>query len=188
MLTGIVGFGGFFAVYTYISPTLTDVTGLPLGSVPVVLGLYGVGMVIGNLLGGRLADWSVRGSIYIATSAMVVFMTTFGLVSPYPVPALIMVFILGMTGSILIPGLQALLMDSAPEAQSLAASLNHAALNVANALGAALGAAVVGLGLGYQAPAFVGAALAFLGLLLALAAGRGSHSARSGPRRTALAV
>ena len=99
-----------------------------------------------------------------------------------------MVFVLGMTGSILIPGLQALLMDSAPEAQSLAASLNHAALNVANALGAALGAAVVGLGLGYQAPAFVGAALAFLGLLLALAAGRGSHSARSGPRRTALAV
>lgn len=185
VLTGIVGFGGFFAVYTYISPTLTDVTGLPIGAVPLVLGLYGVGMVIGNLAGGRLADWSVRGSIYIATSAMVVFMTTFGLVSPYPAPALILVFILGMTGSILIPGLQALLMDSAPKAQSLAASLNHSALNVANALGAALGAMVIGLGLGYQAPAFLGAALAFLGLLLALAAGRKSRSRRDRPGRSA---
>lgn len=168
MATGIIGFGGFFAVYSYISPTLTDVTGLPLTAVPLVLGLYGVGMVLGNVLGGRLADWSVRGSIYIATSAMVVFMSAFGLLSPYPVPALILVFVLGGTGSILVPSLQALLMDSAPKAQSLAASLNHSALNVANALGAALGAAVIKLGLGYQAPAFLGAGLALLGLALAL--------------------
>ncbi|MFB0833774.1 MFS transporter [Arthrobacter halodurans] len=175
MLTGVIGFGGFFAVYSYISPTLTDVTGLPIQSVPLVLGLYGVGMVIGNIAGGRLADWSVRGSIYIATSAMVVFMTAFGLLSPYPVPALILVFILGGTGSILVPGLQALLMDSAPKAQSLAASLNHSALNVANALGAALGAVVIGLGLGYRAPAFLGAGLALLGLLLALASGWGAR-------------
>ncbi|MDN5754715.1 MAG: hypothetical protein L0H32_03010, partial [Micrococcaceae bacterium] len=94
------------------------------------------------------------------------------ILSPYPVPALILVFILGGTGSILVPSLQALLMDSAPKAQSLAASLNHSALNVANALGAALGAVVIKLGFGYQAPAFLGAGLALLGLCLALLTAR----------------
>lgn len=171
MLTGIVGFGGFFAVYSYISPILTDVTGLPISAVPLVLGLYGVGMVVGSLIGGRLADWSVLGAIYVATTAMVVVMTVFGLVSTHAVPALILVFILGGTGSLLIPALQALLMDSAPHAQSLAASLNHSALNVANALGAALGAAVITAGWGYRAPSFLGAGLALIGLLLALATG-----------------
>ena len=171
MLTGIVGFGGFFAVYSYISPILTDVTGLRITVVPLVLGLYGVGMVVGSLAGGRLADWSVLGAIYVATAAMVVFMALFGVLSSYAVPTLILVFILGSTGSLLVPALQALLMDSAPHAQSLAASLNHSALNVANALGAALGAAVITAGFGYRAPAFLGAGLALLGLLLALGTG-----------------
>ena len=171
MLTGIVGFGGFFAVYSYISPILTGVTGLDIKTIPVVLGLYGVGMVAGSLIGGRLADWSVHGAIYVSMSAMVVFMVLFGLLSSYVVPTLIIMFILGATGSVLVPGLQALLMDSAPHAQSLAASLNHSALNVANALGAALGAAVIAAGFGYRAPAFLGAGLAVLGLLLALVTG-----------------
>lgn len=171
MLTGIVGFGGFFAVYSYISPILTDVTGLPITMVPLVLGLYGIGMVAGSLIGGRLADWSVLGAIYVATSAMVIFMAIFGLVATHAAPTLLLVFILGATGSLLVPALQALLMDSAPHAQSLAASLNHSALNVANALGAALGAAVITAGMGYRAPAFLGAGLALLGLLLALATG-----------------
>lgn len=171
MLTGIIGFGGFFAVYSYISPILTDVTGLSIKVVPLVLGLYGIGMVVGSLIGGRLADWSVMGAIYVATSAMVLFMALFGLVATHTAPTLILVFILGTTGSLLVPALQALLMDSAPHAQSLAASLNHSALNVANALGAALGAAVITAGLGYRAPAFLGAGLALLGLLLALATG-----------------
>jgi DHA1 family inner membrane transport protein len=171
MLTGIVGFGGFFAVYSYISPILTDVTGLPIGAVPLVLGLYGIGMVIGSVIGGRLADWSVLGAIYLSTAAMVVFMSIFGLVATQLIPTLILIFILGGTGSLLVPALQALLMDSAPRAQSLAASLNHSALNVANALGAALGAAVITAGFGYRAPAFLGAGLALVGLLLALATG-----------------
>ena len=169
MLTGIVGFGGFFAVYSYISPILTDVTGLDLKMIPVVLGIYGTGMVAGSVIGGRLADWSVHGAIFVSMSAMVVFMVLFGALASYLVPTVILMFVLGATGSVLVPGLQALLMDSAPHAQSLAASLNHSALNVANALGAALGAAVIAAGLGYRAPAFLGAGLAALGLLLALA-------------------
>ncbi|GHD05618.1 MFS transporter [Zhihengliuella salsuginis] len=169
--TGIVGFGGFFAVYSYISPILTDVTGLPIEVVPLVLGLYGLGMVVGNLVGGRLADWSVFGSLYISMTSLTIVMVVFGLVSPIPWLALIFVFIMGGVGSLLAPGLQSLLMDSAPKAQSLAASLNHSALNIANALGAALGAAVINAGLGYQAPAYVGAMLAVGGLVLALVSG-----------------
>lgn len=168
MATGIVGFGGFFAVYSYISPTLTDVTGMDIKLVPIALALYGVGMVVGSLIGGRLADWSVFGAIKLASVIMIVVMVVFGLVTSWLIPTFILVFIMGASGSLLIPSLQTLLMDSAPQAQSLAASLNHSALNVANALGAALGAAVITAGLGYRAPAFVGAVLAALGLLLAL--------------------
>lgn len=171
MLTGIVGFGGFFAVYSYISPILTGVTGLDIRTVPLVLGIYGIGMVAGSMVGGRLADWSVHGAIYVSMTMMVVFMLLFGLFSSFVVPTLIIMFVLGATGSLLVPGLQALLMDSAPHAQSLAASLNHSALNVANALGAALGAAVIASGLGYRAPSFLGAGLAVLGLGLALLTG-----------------
>ncbi|TLK52882.1 MFS transporter [Glutamicibacter sp. V16R2B1] len=168
MATGVVGFGGFFAVYSYISPTLTDVTGMDIGLVPIALALYGVGMVVGSLIGGRLADWSVFGAIKLTSVIMVVVMIIFGLVTSWLIPAFIMVFIMGATGSLLIPSLQTLLMDSAPHAQSLAASLNHSALNVANAMGAALGAAVISAGFGYRAPAFVGAILAALGLVLAV--------------------
>ncbi|WP_102159610.1 MFS transporter [Zhihengliuella halotolerans] len=171
LFTGIVGFGGFFAVYAYISPILTDVTGLPIKVVPLVLGLYGLGMVVGNLVGGRLADWSVFGSLYVSMASLTIVMVIFGFVSPIPWLALIFVFVMGGVGSLLAPGLQSLLMDSAPKAQSLAASLNHSALNIANALGAALGAAVINAGLGYQAPAYVGAMLGFGGLVLALIAG-----------------
>lgn len=167
MATGIVGFGGFFAVYSYISPTLTEETGLDIGLVPIALALYGLGMVVGSIIGGRLADWSVFGAIKLASLCMVGAMLAFALLSSWVVPTLITVFVLGSVGSLLIPSLQTLLMDSAPHAQSLAASLNHSALNVANAVGAALGAAVITAGLGYRAPAIVGAGLAALGLLLA---------------------
>ncbi|MCW4465779.1 MFS transporter [Glutamicibacter sp. MNS18] len=168
MATGVVGFGGFFAVYSYISPTLTTVTGMDIKLVPIALALYGVGMVVGSLIGGRLADWSVFGAIKLTSLIMIVVMVVFGLVTSWLIPAFIMVFVMGATGSLLIPSLQTLLMDSAPQAQSLAASLNHSALNVANALGAALGAAVITAGFGYRAPAFVGAVLAALGLVLAV--------------------
>ncbi|MBG6084453.1 MFS transporter [Zhihengliuella flava] len=171
LFTGIVGFGGFFAVYSYISPILTDVTGLPIEVVPLVLGLYGLGMVVGNLVGGRLADWSVLGSIYISMVSLIITMVLFGLVSSVPWLTLVFVFIMGGVGSLLAPGLQSLLMDSAPKAQSLAASLNHSALNIANAIGAALGGAVISLGWGYESTAYVGALLAVAGLVLALISG-----------------
>lgn len=178
MGTGIVGFGGFFAVYAYISPIMTDVAGLPLESMPFILALYGIGMVAGSILGGRLADWSVRGSVLAGLIVVILVQLAFWALAPYAVPILILTFVLGAAGSMLVPGLQTLLMDSAPGAQSLAASLNHSALNVANALGAALGGVVLQTELGLRGTALAGAGLAVAGLVIAvialLAARRGA--------------
>lgn len=171
LLIGIVGFGGFFAVYSYISPTMTDVTGVPESALPLIVGLYGLGMVAGNLIGGRLADRSVMGSIYIVMTAIIIVLVLFWAAAGIPWLAIPLVFLLGAAGSSLIPGLQTRLMDASPDAQTLAASLNHSALNMANALGAFLGGAVIAAGWGFKAPALVGAGLAFLGLAVAALSG-----------------
>jgi len=180
LLIGVVGFGGFFAVYSYISPTMTDVAGLPEAALPIVVGLYGLGMVAGNIIGGRLADRSVMGSIYIVMSAIIGVLVLFWAVAGVAVLAVAVVFLVGVAGSSLIPGLQTRLMDASPDAQTLAASLNHSALNMANALGAFLGGAVISAGWGYRAPALVGAGLAVLGLGVALLSGLLDRRSRAG--------
>lgn len=172
LLIGIVGFGGFFAVYTYIAPTMTEVAGLPAAWLPLVVALYGVGMIVGNIVGGRLADRSVMGSIYAGMILIAVVLVIFSLAVHNVWTALVLVLVVGASGSMLIPGLQTRLMDVSPDAQSLAASLNHAALNIANALGAFLGGLVIAWGWGYVAPALVGALLAVAGLGIALLSGR----------------
>lgn len=171
LAVGVVGFGGFFATYTYIAHTMTSVAGLPEALMPVVVALYGLGMVAGNVAGGRLADRSVMGTIYWALGAVAVVMVLYGLAAPVWPLALLMVFVVGGSGSVLIPALQARLLDSAPGAATLATSLSHSALNVANALGAFLGGIVIAAGWGFVAPAYVGAGLAVLGLGIALLSG-----------------
>ena len=171
LLVGTVGFGGFFAVYTYISPTMTEVAGLPEATLPLVVGLYGVGQVVGNIAGGRLADRSVMNSIYGVLAGIVVILLAYAWAAPFAPTALALVFLVGMVGSMLIPPLQTRLLDVSPGAQSLASSLNHSALNLANALGAVLGGVVISAGWGYRSPAVVGAALAVLGLGIALISG-----------------
>lgn len=171
LLVGVVGFGGFFAVYTYISPTMTSLAGFSSSFIPVIVGLYGLGMVAGNVVGGRLADRSVMGTIYWVMGAVAVVLVLFGAFVHVQWAALVLTFLVGAVGSMLIPSLQTRLLDVSPGAPSLASSLNHSALNVANALGAFLGGAVLNLGLGYTAPAMVGALLAALGLGVALYSG-----------------
>ncbi|MBW4096415.1 MAG: MFS transporter [Acidobacteria bacterium] len=171
LLVGVVGFGGFFAVYTYISPTMTSLAGFSSSFIPVIVGLYGLGMVAGNVVGGRLADRSVMGTIYWVMGGVAVVLVLFGAFVHVQWAALVLTFLVGAVGSMLIPSLQTRLLDVSPGAPSLASSLNHSALNVANALGAFLGGAVLNLGLGYTAPAMVGAVLAALGLGVALYSG-----------------
>lgn len=166
LLVGVVGFGGMFAVYTYIASTLTDVAGLARAFVPLALMIYGVGMVAGNYAGGWLADRFMLRGVFFGLSAMAVFLAVFVAAAHNGVTALILIFLIGASGSSVIPGLQTRLMDVADDAQTLAASLNHAAFNLANALGAAIGGAVIAAGFGYTAPAAVGSVLAVAGLVV----------------------
>ncbi|MFJ3958736.1 MFS transporter [Arthrobacter sp. NPDC090010] len=172
LLTGMIGFGGFFATYTYISHTMTEVTHLPEVFIPLVVAIYGLGMVVGTLIGGRLADKSVMGAIYRALVLIAIALAVYFFAVQWAPTALLMVFVVGGIGSLLTTPLQTRLLDASPDAPSLASSLNHAALNVGNAIGAFLGGVVIALGFGYAAPALVGAVLALLGLAIALLSGR----------------
>lgn len=166
LVIGMVGFGGMFAVYTYIATTLTDVSGMSRGMVPVGLMVFGLGMVVGNLVGGWMADKAVIRSLYLSIGALAVVLAIFIVAAHNPVTALIVLFGIGAAGSAIAPALQTRLMDVAADAQTLAASLNHSALNIANATGAWVGGVVIAAGFGYTAPAAAGAGLAIAGLLV----------------------
>jgi DHA1 family inner membrane transport protein len=164
LLIGAAGFGGFFAVYSYISPTLTEVSGFTESGVPIALALFGIGMTVGTELGGRLADWSVVRTMYLGLGSTAVVLAVFPSTAGGVVSAGASVLAISVTGSLCLPALQTRLMDVAGDAQTLAAAGQHAALNVANALGAWLGGVVIAAGLGWTAPAVVGALLALVGL------------------------
>jgi len=161
---GMVGFGGVFAMYSYIAPIVTDVTGLSRAAIPGFLLAFGVGSVIGTWVAGRLADWDVNRSVVAAFVVSVAVLVAFFLLSPYAVPTVLLVFAVGVMGSVLAINLQLRLMHAAGDAQMLGAALNHSALNTANGLGAWLGSIVIAGGLGYRAPTLLGAGLAVLGL------------------------
>lgn len=164
LLVGAVGFGGFFAVYSYITPTLTRVSGFEEAAVPIALALFGVGMTIGTEIGGRLADWSVVRTIFLGMGTTGLVLLLFTLTAHNAWTAGATVLLIGASGSLCLPALQTRLMDVAGDAQVLAAAGNHSALNLANALGAFLGGAVISAGCGYTAPAVVGALLAVAGM------------------------
>lgn len=166
LIVGMVGFGGMFAVYTYISTTLTDVSGLGVSFIPLALMLYGLGMVAGNFVGGYLADRALMKGLFLSMGSLVVILAIFVVAVRNPYTALVFVFLIGLAGSSMVPGLQTRLMDVAEDAQTLAASLNHAALNIANAFGAWIGGVVIAAGYGYTAPAAVGSLLAVAGLVV----------------------
>ncbi|MGU3500633.1 MFS transporter [Mycobacterium sp. C31M] len=166
VLVGMIGFGGMFAVYTYISTTMTDVAGLPRTLVPLALMVFGLGMVVGNLLGGKLADTSVVRALYLSMGALSVVLLVFVAAAHNPWTALLVLFGIGTAGSAVGPALQTRLMDVAQDAQTLAAALNHSALNIGNAAGAWVGGLVIAAGYGYTAPAAAGSALAICGLLV----------------------
>lgn len=164
LLAGAVGFGGLFAVYSYIAPVVTDVAGLPESAVPVFTAAFGIGMVAGTWLAGRLAEWSVFGSLIWAGLASGVVMLAVWAVAPYGWLLLPVIFLVTATGSVLVVNLQLRLMSVSGTAQTLGAAMNHASLNMANALGAWAGGLVIAAGYGYRAPALVGAGLSVAGL------------------------
>lgn len=163
---GAVGFGGMFSVYTYISWTMTQRAGLDPQLMWLVLMTYGVGMVLGTWVGGRLSDWNVERGIATSLVMIVLALLCFYAGSAHPVLGIVCFGLVGFSGSTLIPSLQIRLMDVAGRAQTLAAALNHSALNIANALGAMMGGAVIAAGLGYAAPALFGAGLGVTALVI----------------------
>ncbi|MGY1777047.1 MFS transporter [Geodermatophilus sp. SYSU D00804] len=160
-----VGFGGMFAVYSYVAPLTTEVTGLSRGVVPWVLLAFGIGGVVGTALGGRLADIALFRSLVATLVALAVLLALVGPAAATGPTLLAGIFLLAVAASTLVVCLQLRLMEVAGEAQMLGAALNHSALNAANALGAWLGGVVIAAGYGYTAPSLVGVGLAVLGLV-----------------------
>ena len=173
---GSVGLGGLFCVFSFITPTMTQVAGLPERSMPAVLVVFGLGMISGNLLGAKLADRALMPTIAGALIWNIVVMGLFAITSHHVWLALGNVLLIGH-GVALVPALQIRLMDVAEDAQTLAASLNHSAFNIANALGAWLGGVAIDAGMGWTSTGWVGALLATVGLMVWLGARR---TARSG--------
>ncbi|WP_322093884.1 MFS transporter [Paraburkholderia bannensis] len=160
-----VGFGGLFALYTYITPTLTQITGLSQSALPFYFGLLGVGMTVGSLVGGWLADKSPTKTILGVLAWNATVLPLFSLSAHHPVTAAINLLAMG-AGIAVVPAIQTRLMDVAGDAQTIAASLLHAAFNVANAIGAWAGGVVVSAGLGLEANGFVGTFLAAGGAIM----------------------
>jgi len=174
------GFGGLFAVYSYINPILTNQAGVGATTVPLMLGALGVGMTIGNVAGGRFAEKAPRLTIAVALVAYAGVLVAFTLAAHDAVAATVGLFALGFVGMSAGPALMGRLIDFAAEGPSLAAASFHSAFNVANALGAAIGGVVLAAGLGYDAPAAVGAALPLVGLaVLAVSVGLERRTARA---------
>jgi MFS transporter, DHA1 family, inner membrane transport protein len=166
---GAIGFGGLFAVYTYLASTLMEVTGMAPSAVPLVLCVFGLGMTAGNLLVPRLADRALMPTAggLLLWSAVSLALFPFAAQNSWAV--VLDVFLIGMGGA-LGTVLQTRLMDVAEDAQSLAAALNHSAFNTANALGPWLGGLAIAGGWGWTSTGWVGCALALGGLLVWAAA------------------
>jgi MFS transporter, DHA1 family, inner membrane transport protein len=163
LATGAIGFGGIFAVYTYLGSTLIDVTHVSAATAALVFSVFGVGMTVGNLVIPRFADRALMptAGVLLAGSGAVLAIYPTAAVNFWTVSA--DVFLIGVGGA-LATVLQTRLMDVAGEAQSLAAALNHSAFNVANALGPWLGGMAVAAGFGLASTGYVGCALAVGGL------------------------
>ena len=169
LLVATVGFGGMFAMYSYIAPIVTDEARRPAGFVPIVLLAFGSGGVLGTALGGRLADRALFRSLVGATITTGGLLATMIATAGNAVSLTATVFAIAASASTMVVLLQMRLMEVAGDAQLLGAALNHSALNAANALGAWLGGLVIAAGYGYRAPSAVGAGLAVIGLGFLLA-------------------
>ncbi|MTH79719.1 MFS transporter [Paracoccus aestuariivivens] len=166
MATTVMGAGAMFSLYTYVAPILETLTGASGGFVTLGLVLIGIGFTIGNWLGGRLADWSLDNATMIFLAGLAAIMLAMPLLLGTHVGAAIVLLIWGGAAFAVVPPVQMRVMQSASEAPGLASSINIGAFNLGNALGAAVGGAVISLGWGYAAVPVAGGALAALGLAL----------------------
>lgn len=173
----VVGSSAMFTVFTYITPILREATHASLGFVTAMLVLYGLGLTVGNWLGGRFADRSVDRTLLITLASLSAILVAFALLMPQAGPSAVLIFLWGVASFALVPPLQVRVMTAAADAPNLASAVNIGAFNLGNAFGAALGGGVIAAGLGYPAVALAGAATSLIGLvaLWATSGGEARH-------------
>ncbi len=164
----VIGSSAMFTVFTYVAPILREETHASLGFVTAMLMTYGVGLTVGNWLGGKFADHSVDRTLIVTLGSLSAILVALAFLMHDAIPTAILVFLWGVASFALVPPLQVRVMAAAAEAPNLASSMNIGAFNLGNALGAALGGAVIAAGLGYPSVALVGAVTAALGLATVL--------------------
>jgi MFS transporter, DHA1 family, inner membrane transport protein len=181
IIVTILGFGGMFGAFTYIAYTLTEVSGFASAAVPWLLVLFGAGLFVGNIAGGKAADKSIDKTLVIILAGLVVVLVFFALTAANPVATLFSLALMGGFGFATVPGLQMRVMQFASSAPTLASGANIGAFNLGNALGAWLGGVTISAGLGYTSPVWAGAGITAAALLVMLAAAAAA-------RRTVAAV
>lgn len=162
---GAIGFGGLFAIFSYVKPTLMELAGLTEAGVPFILGLLGAGMITGNLVGAKMADKDLLGTIKKCLVWSFLVCVAYLYTSSHLLLASLTIFCVGTVVAIG-PAIQVRLMEVAGPAQTMAAALNHSAFNFANASGAFLGGLAIHWGFGFASTGAVGALLSLGGLAL----------------------
>ncbi|GLV79209.1 MULTISPECIES: MFS transporter [Streptomyces] len=166
----VLGYGGVFAAITYITPMMTRVAGYPEGAVTWLLVLFGVGMFLGNLLGGKFADRALMPMLFTTLASLAAVLLLFTATAHNKVLAAITLTLIGALGFATVPPLQKWVLDQASAAPTLASAANIGAFNLGNALAAWLGGVVIAAGLGYTSPNWVGALLSGTAVLLSFLA------------------
>ena len=164
----VIGSSAMFTVFTYIAPILSSETQASTAFITAMLVLYGIGLTLGNVWGGKAADRSVDRTLIVSLSALILVLLAFTVLMRWPLPAALAILIWGIASFAIVPPLQMRVMEAAKAAPNLASAVNIGAFNLGNAIGAALGGAVIKAGLGYPAISLAGAAMAGLGLLMVL--------------------
>ncbi|MFI6422642.1 MFS transporter [Streptomyces sp. NPDC050842] len=186
MAMTVLGYGGVFAAITYITPMMTEVAGYTEAAVTWLLVLFGIGMFLGNLLGGRFADRRLMPMLLVTLGALSLTLLAFTATAHDKVLAAITLTLIGALGFATVPPLQKWVLDQAAAAPTLASAANIGAFNLGNALAAWLGGTVISAGLGWTAPNWVGALLSASALVLALVAASLDRRTRAAAKATAI--
>jgi MFS transporter, DHA1 family, inner membrane transport protein len=184
VIFGVLGFGGMFAVITYIAPISTTVTGISAAAIPIVQFALGVGMTLGSLAAGWLADSSVDRVLLGFVVGLTLAQAGFALFASTVTGLLLFTALIGFFNAGTATATQVRMIDIAHNAKALGAALNQSALSLGNSVGSFLGGVAIAYGLGYLAPAALGVAVSAIGLIivgLALTLGRTDHSFRWQP-------
>jgi MFS transporter, DHA1 family, inner membrane transport protein len=166
-------FGGVFGAFIYVQPLVTRVTGYRDDSVPWLLVLFGIGLFIGNFVGGWAADRDLTRTLRVLSLLLPVVLIAYGMLASYQIPVAFLLVVMGLVGFAATPALQLRVMRFAHDAPTMASAANIAAFNLGNAIASGIGAATIALGLGWRSPVWVGAAMALVGTVLVFANSHG---------------